>query len=388
MSTKTAATAPPQRPGAIQRILEVIERVGNKVPHPAVLFLLLCLGMILLSQVFYWLGANATYEVVKPAPVQVEQLDLAGSILPAEVLPGEQADATDYQVVTETAEAQGLLTADGIRFLFTSFVANLMGFTAMGIILIVMIGVGIAELSGLVASLIRKLVAVSSAGMLTYIIVFLGIISSIASDAGYLVLIPLGAAAFKSVGRHPLAGMAAAFAGVAGGFGVNLLVTPTDAILTEITNEAIHLVNPAQSIDITANLYFGIGSTIVLTVLLSVVTTRIVEKRLGGYDPALAPTGEQNADEPDAFADITPEQDSKGLRLAGLGTLVVLAVVGLLTFPAGAPLRDTATGAIIGTSPFMGSLIVIITLVFLGAGLGYGWGAQTLRGSNDLIGAI
>jgi len=386
VSAEAAAAAPDAKSSG--GFLDLIERVGNKVPHPAILFLLLCLGMILLSQVFYWLGASATYEVVKPAPAQVEQYDVAGSTLPAEVLPSEQADATDYKVVTETVKAQGLLTADGIRFLFTSFVRNFMGFTAMGIILIVMIGVGVAELSGLIASLIRKLVAVSSVGTLTYIIVFLGIISSIASDAGYLVLIPLGAAAFMSVGRHPLAGMAAAFAGVAGGFGVNLLVTPTDAILTEVTNEAIHLVNPAQSIDITANLYFGIGSTVVLTVLLAIVTTRIVEKRLGAYDSTLAPAGEQNADEPDAFAGITPEQDSKGLRYSGIGTLLVLVVVGLLTFPPGAPLRDTVTGAIIGTSPFMDSLIVIIALVFLGAGLGYGRGAGTLTSSNDVIAAI
>lgn len=369
-------------------MLDFIERVGNKVPHPAVLFLLLCLAMIVLSQVFYMLGASATYEVVKPAPVLVEQYDIAGSTLPGEALPIQQAPAGDYKVVTETVEAQGLLTADGIRFLFTSFVRNFMGFTAMGIILIVMIGVGISELSGLIASLIKKLVEVSSAGSLTYIIVFLGIISSIASDAGYLVLIPLGAAAFKSIGRHPLAGMAAAFAGVAGGFGVNLLVTPTDAILTEITNEAIHLVDPGLNIDITANLYFAIASTLLLTVVLAIVTTRVVEKRLGAYDTALAPTDQVNADEPDEFAHITAEQDSKGLRLAGIGTLVVLAVVGLLTFPAGAPLRDTVTGAIIGTSPFMDSLIVIIALIFLGAGLGYGYGAGTLKGSDQVIGAI
>lgn len=386
MSAQASAAAPEaKRSGGV---LDFIERLGNKVPHPAVLFLALCLGMIVLSQIFYWIGVSATYQVIKPAPVPVEQYDVAGSTLPGEMLPPGQADAGDYKVVTETVEAQGLLTADGIRFLFTSFVRNFMGFTAMGIILIVMIGVGVAELSGLIASLIRRLVQVSSVGTLTYIIVFLGIISSIASDAGYLVLIPLGAAAFNSVGRHPLAGMAAAFAGVAGGFGVNLLVTPTDAILTEITNEAIHLVNPTQSIDITANLYFAIGSTILLTVVLAVVTTRVVEKRLGTYDTALAPTDQVNADEPDVFAGITPEQDSKGLRMAGIGTLVVLAAVVLLTAPAGAPLRDTVTGAIIGTSPFMDSLIVIITLVFLGAGLGYGRGAGTLKSSDDVIGAI
>ena len=108
----------------------------------------------------------------------------------------------------------------------------------MTIILVVMIGVGLAEAAGLIAALIRKLVGVSSRGTLTFIIVLLGVISSIASDAGYLVLIPLGAAAFKSVGRNPLAGIAAAFAGVAAGFGVNFLITPLDGVLTEITNDA------------------------------------------------------------------------------------------------------------------------------------------------------
>lgn len=387
MSASSAAADSP-RPGLLQRLLDGIERVGNKVPHPAILFLVLCVGMILLSQIFYWLGASATYDVVKPPPVTAEQIDVPGSGMPGEALPSEQVDAGEYKLVTETVEAQGLLTTDGIRFLFTSFVPNFMGFTAMGIILIVMIGVGVAELSGLIASLIRKLVKVSSASALTYIIVFLGVISSIASDAGYLVLIPLGAAAFKSVGRHPLAGMAAAFAGVAGGFGVNLLVTPTDAILTEVTNEAIHLVNPAQSIDITANLYFGIGSTIVLTVLLALVTTRVVEKRLGDYDASVAPSDEEHPDEPDAFAGITDEQDRRGLRLAGIGMLLAIALITLLTAPSGAPLRDPATNQIIGTSPFMDGLIVIITLLFLAAGLGYGLGAGTLRSGNDVIGMI
>ncbi len=389
MSAEPAvASRPPERVGLTQRILDFIERVGNKVPHPAILFLVLCLGVIVLSQLLYMLDVSATYEIVKPPPVEVEEVDIPGSTLPGETLPREPAGAGDYTIVRETAKAQGLLTADGIRFLFTSFVPNFMGFTAMGIILIVMIGVGVAELSGLIASLIRKLVAVSSVGALTYIIVFLGVISSIASDAGYLVLIPLGAAAFKSVGRHPLAGMAAAFAGVAGGFGVNLLVTPTDAILTEITNEAIQLVEPAGSIDITANLYFGIASTLVLTVLLAIVTTRIVEPRLGVYDDTHAPSDEDHPDEPDSFAAITPEQDAKGLRWAGIGLAFAVAFITVLTAPAGAPLRDPLDGSIIGTSPFMNSLIVIIALLFLAAGLGYGRGAGTLTSNNEVIAAI
>ena len=137
-----------------------------------------------------------------------------------------------------------------------------------------MIGVGLAEAAGLIGALIRKLVAVSSEAMLTPIIIFIGVLSSIASDAGYLVLIPLGAAAFKSVGRNPLAGMAAAFAGVAAGFGVNFLITPLDGVLTEITNDASALVDPDRSIDLAANLYFGIASTILVTIVLTFVSVR------------------------------------------------------------------------------------------------------------------
>jgi aminobenzoyl-glutamate transport protein len=260
-----------------------------------------------------------------------------------------------------------------------------MGFTAMGIILIVMIGVGLSEASGLIGALIRKLVAASSARSLTYIIVFIGIISSIASDAGYLVLIPLGAAAFMSVGRHPLAGMAAAFAGVAGGFGVNFLITPTDAIITEITNESIALVDPSRSIDITANLWFGIGSTILLTILLGFITSRIVEPRLGTYDPSLAPANGTAEAAADAATTVSPAAEAKGLRWAGLGMLGVIVVIALLTFIPGAPLRDPETGSIIGTSPFMDSLIVIISIVFLVAGACYGKATGTIKNATDGI---
>lgn len=377
------------RPGRLQRLLDGIERVGNKVPHPALMFLWLCVGVIVLSAVLAFADVGATYEVVKPPAQEVEVIDIPGSVLPGEAIPGEQPAASDYEVVTETVEIESLLSTEGIRFLFTSFVTNFMGFTAVGIILIVMIGVGVAERSGLIAALIRRLVEVSSAGALTYIIVLLGILSSIASDAGYLVLIPLGAAAFISVGRHPLAGIAAAFAGVAGGFGVNFLITPTDAVLTEITNESIQLVDPSGSIGITANLWFGIGSTVLLTVLLGLVSTRVVEKRLGTYDPSVAPDA---TDADIQTADAAPETDAaaekSGLRLAGIYFLIAVLGITLLTAPPNAPLRDPETGSIIGTSPFMDSLIVIISVLFLAAGLGYGKGARTLTTSTEVITAV
>ena len=363
--------------------LGTIERVGNKVPHPAILFLALIVIMIGLSQVFYWIGTSVTYEVVKPPPALVEETYIGGSVEPGEVLPAEAADAEDYAVTTATVEGRGLLTAGGVRFLFTSFVSNFMGFTAMGIILIVMIGVGLAESSGLIGALIRKLVAISSEGSLTYIIVFLGVISSIASDAGYLVLIPLGAAAFMSVGRHPLAGIAAAFAGVAGGFGVNFLITPTDAILTEITNEAIGLVDPGRTIDLTS-----IGSTILIPLIGAITTTRIVEPRLGAYNAAESAPDPTEGEASDPARALSEAQESRGLRWAGVGVLAVVILIAALTIPSGGPLRDPVTGDVIGTSPFMDSLVVMISLIFLAAGLCYGRAVGTIRTSTDAINAI
>ncbi|MEZ5296515.1 MAG: AbgT family transporter [Ilumatobacteraceae bacterium] len=152
---------------------------------------------------------------------------------------------------------------------------------------------------------------------------------------------------------------------------MNLLITPTDAVLTEITNEAIGLVEPGRTIDITANLYFSIGSTIVLTILLAVVSQRVVEPRLGAYDPP-PPHRATSCATSRTRSRASRPGTARGLRWAGFGFVAALAVVLLLTLPSGAPLRDPETGDIIGTSPFMDSLIVIIALLFLAAGLGYG----------------
>jgi aminobenzoyl-glutamate transport protein len=241
-----------------------------------------------------------------------------------------------------------------------------------------MIGVGLAEQAGLINALIKKIVIVTPRKAVTWILVTLGVLASIAADAGYLVLIPLGAAAFLSLGRHPLAGLAAAFSGVAAVFGVNFLIVPIDPILTEITNDAIHLLNPTHSIDLMANFYFGLVSSLVLIVVCTLVTERFVEPRLGAYRGEIAAQSGQ---------DISPEE-ARGLRLALYALVVSILVIALLTFPAGAPLRNPETGAIVGNSPFMNSLIVLIMLVFLAIGAAYGIGAKTITSSVDGINAV
>jgi aminobenzoyl-glutamate transport protein len=236
----------------------------------------------------------------------------------------------------------------------------------------------VAEEAGLVRALIHKLVIVSPAWALTYIMVFVGICSSIAADAGYLVLIPLAAAVFISVGRHPLAGLAASFAGVASVFAVNVLIKPLDGILVGITNDAIHLISPAISIGLASNLWFSIASVLLLTVVIALITEKMIEPRLGAY------IGERPVEE---GSGMSPEE-SRGLRYATYGLVGVIVFFALLTLPPGAPLRNPETGAIIGNSPLMNGLIVAITVLFLVMGMAYDIGAETMKNSADVIGAM
>ena len=337
----------------LEKILDTVERVGNKVPHPAVIFVWLILAVIVVSHICYMFGASATYESINPDTHQPEQV---------------------------TSVAKSLLTGEGIRFMYSNVVANFMGFNAVGVIIVAMLGVGVAETSGLIKSLIRKLVKVAPAKALTYILVLVGILSSIAADAGYLVLIPLGAAAFLSVGRNPLVGLAASFAGVASVFGVNILVKPLDGILQGITNDAIHLINPNLNVSLTANWWFGVGSVVMLTIVCGLITDKVMEPRLGPYK---APK-ELEAVE----GEIEAQDDARGLKWAGWALIVILVLFGALAIPRGAPLRNPETGALIGDSPFMNGLIVFIALAFLVAGAAYGFGAKTMKGGTDVVKAM
>lgn len=338
-----------------QRVLDVVEVVGNKVPHPVIIFLILIAIVLALSHLLYLSGASVTYQVINPDTHEVE---------------------------TTTTAARSLLSASGVRDMVTRLVPNFMGFTAIGLLVVAMVGVGVAEEAGLINALIRKLVAVSPGWALTYILAFVGILSSIAADAGYVVLIPLAGAAFLSLGRNPLAGLALGFAAVGGAFNVNMLIKPLDAVLTEITNDAIHMVDPSISIGLTAGIWFSIVSVVLLTVVIALVTERIIEPRLGKFQPADGNAGDKKSE-----AGVSAEE-SRGLWFALLALVGVLVAFGLLTIPEGAPLRNPETGALIGNSPFMNALIVPIMFVFLATGVAYGRGAGTMKSAGEVIGAM
>jgi aminobenzoyl-glutamate transport protein len=359
----------------MQRVLDVVEKIGNKVPHPAVIFLVLIAIVLALSHILYLSGTSVTTQVIEP--------DLPDSTAIAEMDADYKYPYSDelfeaHKVEEETIAVKSLLTTEGIRFMYTSLIPSFMSFTAVGLIIVAMLGVGVAEEAGLVNALIRKLVIFSPRKALCYILVFVGILSSIAADAGYLVLIPLAGTAFLSVGRHPLAGLATGFAAVAGAFTVNMLIKPLDAILTEFTNDAIHLVDPQASIGLTANLWFSIASVVFLTILVTLITEWMVEPRLGTFQ------GEKPAEEGGNLSDA----ESRGLRYALLGLIGVLLLFGLLTIPSGAPLRNPETGALIGDSPFMNGLIAVIMVLFLVTGAAFGLGAGTLKGITAIIKAM
>ncbi len=377
MSKKQASKVQAEKKSFSQKLLDGIERVGNKVPHPVLMFLYLIIGVMVLSHILYLLDVSVTEEIAVPIVEQPTDIYLLDSVEPALTYTTDPYGQA-FEIKEETIAIRSLLSVEGIRFIFTSFVANFAGFSVVAVILVAMVGVGVAEEAGMMGALIRRIVKVTPAQLITFILIFVGVLSSVATDAGYLILIPLGAIAFKSLGRHPLAGVAAAFGGVSAIFAVNILIAPVDAMLTEITNEAI-LAAGGEPITIVANFYFGTISTIVLSVAAAVVTTKIIEPRLGVYQAA---EGAPEIVTPDAK---TEAAEVRGLRYALYAFLGFLALILLLTIPSWAPLRDPVTGAIIGNTPFMTSLIFIITLFFLFAGLGYGIGAKTITSSADVI---
>ncbi len=367
------------------RMLDGIERVGNKVPHPVLMFLYLIGFIIILSQVLAWFDVSVTEFIAEPVPIEVQQtfyedttqtqLDVSGA--------EAQTDDPEFQIVERTIPIVTLLDIKGIRFLFTSFVTNFQNFGVIGVTFIAMMGAGAAEGAGLMGALIRKLVASAPSSLIAFLIIFVGALSSVASDAGYLILIPLAATAFLALGRHPIAGMAAGFAGVAATFAVNIIPQPIDAMMTEVANEVIVQAG-GEPITVVANYYFSVVSLIVLCIVATFITQRMIEPRLGKFDPS-------EGNESGAVEELTAEEqaaEAKGLRYALYGTIAVLAIVLLATVPSGAPLRDPDSGAIIGTTPFMDSLLFIIAMFFLVAGTCYGIGAGTVKSANDVIGFI
>jgi aminobenzoyl-glutamate transport protein len=336
------------RRGPLLRVLDGVERVGNRLPDPITLFALLALAAVLVS----WLAAVLGATVVHPRTL-------------------------------DTIEPVNLLTAEQIRRMFAQAIPNFVAFPPLGPVIVVIIGIGVTEHSGLIGAALRRLVSAVPGSLLTATVVFAGIMSSMAVDAGYVVLTPLGAAVFASVGRHPLVGLAAAFAGVSAGFSANLLITALDPLLSGISTEGARFLDPAYEVLPTSNYYFMIASVFLLTALGTWVTHRFVEPRMGVWDSS------QGTDVPDLQVGAITPLERRGLRAATVALLVMAAVLLLLLVPANGLLRDpaaVASGApgYVQIQPFLTGIVPILMAMFLVMGIAYGVAAGTIRSDKDV----
>ena len=319
--------------------LDVIEVVGNRLPHPATIFGGLALVVVLLSWLMYMLGTSA----INPA---------------------------DGQLVT----VNNLLSGDGIRWMYTNILNNFLRFPPLGYVLVVMIGIGLAEGTGLFAIMIRALVLSAPSKYITAAVVLAGIVSGLAVEAGYVILIPLGAMIFHALGRHPMAGLAAAFCGVSGGFGANFFIGSIDPILAGISTSAAQLIDPEMVINPAVNYYFMIASSFIVLFAGTWVTERIVEPRLGKY--------EGNAERFEIVQLTSLEK--KGLRWAGITALLFIALLALTVVPENGLFRDPETGSVLH-SPFFSGIIIGILLFFLLPALVYGVIVGTVKNDKDMM---
>jgi len=337
----TAKTASVPRRSLVSRLLSAIERVGNALPHPVTLFAIFALGLILLS----WLMSELGLSAVNPE---------------------------DGAVV----ETINLVSRGGLHWILEKTIVNFTGFAPLGVVLVAMLGIGVAEKSGLISTGLRLLVHAAPRRLLTFVIVFAGVMSNMASDVGYVLLVPLGAIIFLSVGRHPIAGLAAAFAGVAGGFSANLLLGTIDPMLAGISQEAARIIDPGYAVTPACNYYFMVVSTFVIAVVGTWVTEKVIVPRLGEYEGEAVAEGEE-------LRELT-RAEKRGVLWALIVSLLLLVIVLIGLVPEHGFLRHTETGSVLH-SPFMHGIVTFIFLGGLLAGLAYGLAAGTFRSDADVI---
>jgi aminobenzoyl-glutamate transport protein len=327
------------------RFLDIIEKGGNLLPHPATLFAIFALLVVVIS------GIAASFDVRVNHPGTGE-------------------------IITPIS----LLSIAGLHRILEEMVTNFTSFAPLGTVFVSMLGIGLAESSGLIGAGLKLLVISAPKRLLTLVIVLAGVLSNMASEIGYVLLVPLAAIIFISVGRHPLAGLAAAFAGVSGGYSANLLLGTIDPLLAGISEEAARLVIADYRVNPAANYYFMAVSTFFVTFAGTWITEKLVEPRLGKYN--------QDADQQDSADDnelqkLTSEE-RRGLKFAGIATIILTLIILAGTLPANGFLRDAQTGDLLH-SPFLSGIVAFIFLGSVIVSIAYGWGAGTVKNDSDVM---
>lgn len=340
----------------VTNLLKKLEKSGNKLPSPATVFFVLALLIVIVSAIADYLGASVTYDVVK-----------------------------EGVTVKETIEAKSLLTSDGWNFITGETVNNFKNFYALGVVLSIMLMVGVAQGSGLLNTIVYRIAKVTPPALVTPVVAFIGIMLSVASSTGYVVLVPLAAILYMGVGRHPIAGIAVAFASTSAGWGANLLIAPNDPALAAITQDAIRLIDPEYVVNATANWYAAAASVILLTIVITLIDKFLVSPMLGEYVDV---DGLNNSEK---IHTVTAEE-KRGLRFAGVSAFIYVGII-LFVLITG---KDGGFGKFVyadngdGTfgfigSPFLQGIIIYMGLLFLIPGIFYGIGAKTIKSEKDVI---
>ncbi|MGA4516638.1 AbgT family transporter [Solibacillus silvestris] len=322
--------------GAFNKFLNTIERVGNKLPHPFMLFFYLTLILIALSFVL-----------------------------------GTMQAAVIHPTSGEEVVVKNLLSKEGIRYILTNTLTNFTGFAPLGLVLAMMLGIGLSEKVGLFSAVMTKAISKTPKRIVSFMVVLIGILGNIASDAAFVVIPPLAALVFLALGRHPLAGLAAGLAGAGIGFTANILIAGTDALLSGITTEVVKGLDDTLVVTPLDNWFFMIASTFLLAFLGAFITDKIVEPRLGKYK------GDQIAKSTDISV-----LEAKGLRNAGIAAVLYIAfIVGLMLIPNSPLLNDDGT---ILRSPFLSGIIPIILAFFVIVGITFGVTTKKIQKAADV----
>ena len=327
----------------LTRFLTIIERGGNALPHPATLFAVMALAVVLLS------GVAAQFDLTVQHP---------GTGKPVQPV--------------------SLLTLAGLHRMMTELVTNFTSFAPLGTVLVAMLGIAVAEGSGLIGAALKLVVFSAPPRALTFAIVFAGVMSNTGGEVGYVLLIPLAAMIFRAVGRHPIAGLAAAFAGVSGGYSANLLLGTVDPLLAGLSEEAARIIDTSYRVNASCNYYFMAVSTVLVAGIGTVVTERVVEPRLGAYG---------GPSEEEGMATSLTAAEQRGLWWAAAAGAALAALLLWGTVPSDGFLRDPQTGGLL-RSPFMSGIVALIFFGGLVLGLAYGFGARTIRSDSDVIKAM
>ena len=339
-------------------LLDRMERIGNALPDPTTLFLIGALLVALLSQ----LAAGLDWTVEKT--VTHERIDATT---------GETLRAS----VTVPVKAVGLLSFDGLYWILSTLVKNFMEFPPLGVVLVGMLGIGFAERTGFIGALLKAVLLAVPPALLTPAVFFVGVMSSMGLDAGYVVLPPLAAALYVAVGRSPLVGLAAVFAGVSAGFSANLFLTGLDPLLAEFSTTSAHLIDPGYSVAATANLWFMMVSTLLLTGVGWAVTAWWVEPRFANKPPSEG--GPEPVSREDLAAQRLTSRETRALILASAAALLALFVFAAAALVPGAPLA----GSDGGFPRWVRVIVPLIFLAFLVPGLVYGVALGKVRNDRD-----